>query len=393
MSDSLLHEISDRNLARIAVSSWGVMFMLVMALVVRDHTISNECLIYSQATADWWARRNLYDTASIDGFLYFPHAAIIFTPFALLGHPIGDVIWRLVGLCLFCHGLWRMSRLLSPSHAVRVFALGSFFALAPTFNALRNGQANLPIAALMLHATADLIQKRWWRAALWLTLGLAIKPIILVMILLAGAVYRPMSWRLVVALGIFVAAPFATGDFHYVAMQCRQCLAKLSVSSQPDRAFSDLRGLFWSVGWVMPMSQFLVAQLIAAAATLALSFIAFRRWNDPAASAFVLTLAACYLMLFNPRTEGNSYVILTPMIALPAAILFLDERRRTAAWVLVALSLWLTGNLWAYQLTVHWMKPLACIIFVILMLRELLRKSIEDWRPSVPGIVRLPPAA
>jgi hypothetical protein len=387
-------EISDKHLSQVAWTLWGMMFVFVAAQVLHNDRPdnSNECWGYARATSAWWDRENLYDITNIDGFLYLPQAAIIYTPFAVLNHPIGDVLWRLVGLCAFCHGLWRMSKLLSPSQALRVFAIGSFIALAPTYNALRNGQANLPLAALMLHAAVDLVEKRWWRAAIWLTIGLAVKPIILVMVLLAGALYRPMSWRLAIALAVFLLSPFAAGGFHYVLTQYQQCWIKLSMSSQPNRPFSDLRGLFWSIGFVIPMSVFLVMQLIAAAATLALCFIAFHRWKDPAASAFVLTLTACYLMLFNPRTEGNSYVILVPMIALPAALLFLDNRRPLAAWILVALSTWLISypwSSWGYKMTVHWMKPLACVIFIILMLRELLRKSIADWpesaRPRLPA--------
>jgi len=388
------NEISDKHLSQFAWMLWGMMFVFVAALVLHNdrEDNSNECWGYARATSAWWAGENLYDTTNIDGFLYLPQFAVIYTPFAVqcpgrlgskLTHPIGDVLWRLAGLYVFCIGLWRMSRLLSPSQALRVFAFSTIIALAPTYNALRNGQSNLPLAALMLHAAVELVEKRWWRAAIWLTIGFAVKPIILVMILLAGVLYRPMSWRLAIALAVFLLSPFAAGGFHYVLTQYQQCWIKLSMSSQPDRALSDLRGLFWSIGCVIPMSVFTVMQLIAAAATLALCFVAFRRWNEPAASAFMLTLTACYLMLFNPRTEGNSYVILTPMIALPAALLLLDDRRRRAAWILVALSIWLTGNLWAYKYTVHWMKPLACIIFLILTLRELLRKSIADWPPSV----------
>ncbi|MGD0390217.1 MAG: glycosyltransferase family 87 protein [Tepidisphaeraceae bacterium] len=388
------YQISNKHLSEFAWMLWGMMFVFVAAQVLHNDSPdnSNECWGYARATSAWWARENLYDTTNIDGFLYLPQAAIIYTPFAVLNHPIGDVLWRLVGLGAFCHGLWRMSKLLSPSQALRVFAIGSFIALAPTYNALRNGQANLQIAALMLHATVDLVQHRWWRAAIWLTVGFAVKPIVLVMILLAAALYRPMSWRLAIALAVLLLSPFATGGFHYVLTQYQQCRIKLSMSSQPDRAFSDLRGLFWSIGCVIPMWIYFFMQLFAAAATLALCFIAFRRWNEPAASTFVVALAACYLMLFNPRTEGNSYVILTPMIALPAALLFLDNRRRLAAWVLVALSAWLISypwTSWGYRLTVHWMKPLACIIFIILLLHELLRNSGADWpeptRPRLPA--------
>jgi hypothetical protein len=395
MSDSPPDKIRDKSLVLIALILWGVMFVVGTAHVVRDIRYQNECLIYAQATSDWWAGRDMYlatwtgdylhyDPAGIDSFLYFPHAAILYTPFALLGHPVGDVVWRFLGLSLFCHSLWLMSKLLSPNHALRVFALGSFVAMAPAYNSLHNAQVNLPLAAVMVYTTVALTQKRWWRAVGWLMLGLALKPIIFVMILLVGAVYRPMRWRLALPLAFFFLLPFATQNFHYVLSAYHQCRMKLSRASHPNRAFSDLRGLIWKLGWIIPFSLLAVFQVIAAAATLVLCFIATRRWKEPAMSAFVLMLTACYLMLFNPRTEGNSYVILAPVIALPAALLFLDPRRHLAAWVLVGIAFCLTGNLWAYRLTLHWLKPLACVVFVILMVRELLRKSIQDWPLVMP---------
>ncbi|HEX4055538.1 MAG TPA: glycosyltransferase family 87 protein [Tepidisphaeraceae bacterium] len=382
--------ISDKRLAQIALILWGLLFAAGTEHIVRSVNHQNECLIYAQASSDWWSGKDMYqfdfsdgafrsNSGWIDGFLYFPQSAILYTPFELFGHPVGDVAWRLVGLSLLCHGVWRFSKLLAPDRALRIFALASFVTVGPTFNALHNGQVNLPLAATMLYATAELIQKRWLRAAVWLMLGLALKPIIMVMILLVGAVYRPMRWRLALALILFALAPFATREFRYVVTEYQQCRLKLLRSSQPDRAFSDLRGLFWALDWVMPMSTLLVLQLIAAGGTLWLCLKTFRRWNDPAASLFVLTLSACYLMLFNPRTEENSYVILAPVIALPAALLFLDPRRRTAAWILVGIAFCLTGNLWGYHATVHWLKPLACIIFIVLLVRELLKKSSMDW--------------
>lgn len=385
MELSARHDISERRWGVYALLSWMLLFAVVAVKVVRYNDISNECLVYAPASWNWWAGRDLYYVATIDGFLYLPQAAILYTPFAWLGHPVGDIVWRLFGLSLFCGGLWRLANVFSRAHAVRVFAVGSFVALFPTFNALRNAQANLPMAGIMLISVADLIERRWWRAAIWLALGFAIKPIILVLILLAAAIYRPMSWRLPVALAVCMLMPFAAGGFHYVLHQYDLCWIKMTMSAHPDRAFSDLRGLLWSLGWMMPMPLYTALQMIAAVGTLWLCVYALRRWPEPAGSAFVLTLCCCYLMLFNPRTEENSYVILTPMIALPAGLLFLDDRRRWAAWVLVALSVGLTGNLWGYKLTVYWLKPLTCVIFVVLVLRELFRNSISAWR-GVGGV-------
>ncbi len=52
------------------------------------------------------------------------------------------------------------------------------------------------MAGLMMLATVDLVDKRWWRAAAYLSLGLAIKPLCLVLVLLAAVLYPATMWRL-----------------------------------------------------------------------------------------------------------------------------------------------------------------------------------------------------
>lgn len=371
---------------------WGGMFAFVAFRASRFVLDSNECLTYAQATHNWWAHQALYQLSNIDGYLYLPQAAILYTPFARLGHPVGDVIWRFAGLSVFCVGLWRLANLLMPSKVNRVFAVATLLSFAPAFNSLRNAQVNLPLAGLMMHTAVDLAQKRWWRAGTWLTLGLALKPIMIVMLLLAGACYRPMILRLLACLAVLAILPFACASPQYSCAQLYMFCEKLFLAAQPDRLFSDLRSLIGWMGYLIPMPIYCVMQTLAALAALGVTLIAFRRWREPAAAVFLLALSACYLMLFNPRTEGNSYVILTPLLAVPAGILFVQNRRRPVAWVLAALTVLLTGNLWGYQLTVHWMKPLACIVFVALLVRELLYGAIEDWpldaRDEKPQIAR-----
>jgi hypothetical protein len=363
---------------------WVAMFSFVAVRASHFVFDANECLTYGRATQNWWAHQPLYKLSNIDGYLYVPQFAILFSPFALAGHPVGDVIWRFAGLCLFCSGLWRAGRLLLPAKADAIFAIATLIAFAPTFNALRNAQVNLHLAGLMLHTAVDLARKNWWCSAIWLTLGLALKPIIIAPLLLSAACYRQTIPRLIVCLLVFALFPFAFAPPDYCLSQLYLFWEKLIIAAQPDRLFSDLRSLIAFLGFMIPMNVYFLIQIIAALATLALALLAIRRWREPAAAVFLLALSASYLMLFNTRTEGNSYVILTPLFAIPAALLFVQHRRLIAASLLTFLTIWLTGNLWAYRLTVHWLKPLACIIFTVLLVRELLYGDSSNWPISAP---------
>ena len=370
---------TSRRLFALAWVVWGAMFAFVAFRASKFVFDSNECLIYGRAAQNWWGRANLYDLSNIDGFLYLPQAAILYTPFALAGHPLGDVAWRFCGLSVFCWGLWRLGKILSPASPKRVFAYATFLAFAPAFNALRNAQVNLPLAGLMLHTAVDLAQRRWWRAAAWMTIGLAMKPIMIVMILLAGACYRGVIRPLAICLLLLAVFPFLMGPWDYVVSQMQMFFEKLLLAGAPDRLFSDLRSLVGWLGFMIPMPIYLAMQVAAALVTLWLGIMAVRRWPEPAAATFILALSASYLMLFNPRTEGNSYVILTPVLVIPVALMVIENRRREAVLAMIVLTACLTGNLWAYKLTVHWLKPAACILFVAMMVRELLRGTMQDW--------------
>ena len=371
-----------RRLMWIAWGLWGFAIFVVAILVFIHPFNTNLCSTFSPSSRNWWAGRNLYFPASIDGFLYFPQFAIIFSPFAFAGNPAGDVAWRAAGLALYCIGLWRLARLLSPQNAPLVFALGTFAVVAPALSSIRCGQANLHIAGFLLNTTVELSRKRWSAAASYLLLALAVKPIIFVMLLLAATVYRPIIWRLAVGLMVFVLVPFATANPHYVIAQYQACAAKLLVAALPDRAFCDLRGIFWTLGWIIPQSLLAMMQVVAAIGTVGLCLLAKRRWNEPQRSVFLAALSACYLMLFNPRTEENSYVILAGILGIPAAVLYLDQRRLIGGSMLVGIGIWFSCDGWAYHLTDPWLKPLACVVATILLIRELLRRDSPGQLPA-----------
>ena len=370
-----MSKASKHRLMLFAWGLWGLAILLVSILVYIHPFNTNLCWTFSPSSLNWWAGRKLYYyyARAIDGFLYLPQFAILYSPFAFAGNPVGDTAWRLAGLALYCAGLWRLAKLLSPQNAPLVFALGTLAVFAPALSSIRCGQSNLHIAGFLLNTTVELARKRWSAAAFYLIVALAAKPIIFVMLLLAAAVYWPMIWRLAVGLAVFVLFPFATQNPHYVLAQYHDFTAKLLIAAQPDRAFCDLRGIFWAIGWVIPQSLLMEMQVVAAIAALGLCLLAKGRWNEPQRSVFVAALSACYLMLFNPRTEENSYVILAGILAIPAAVLYLDHRRLMGGLALVGIGLWFSCDGWAYHLTDPWLKPLACVVFTILLIRELLR--------------------
>jgi hypothetical protein len=346
--------------------------------VLWDPSYHSVYYLFPEAAGNWWAERPLY-TPFIDFFQYLPQAAILQTPFWLLGTPVGDLLWRWLGIALLLAGLWRLARLLAPDSPRPAFALIALLTLLPSLASARNGQPNLQIAALLLHAALDLAAGRYTRSAAILVLSFAMKPVALVMVLLVGALYAPMRWRLAAGIAIAAVIPFLTQDPSYVVDQYAGAFAKMLRSAQPDRnMFTDLNGVYWTfAGASLDRWLLLAIQLAAALGALVLGWIAVRRRTPAEAAITVWTLACCYLMLFNPRNEANAYVILAPAVAAFTAVRLPDpaERRIGAAIagaIVVAFALGgLTRSL--HELTSPWLKPVLAAAFTALIVRAVLR--------------------
>lgn len=367
----------ERWLAVLAWVAWFVVFTVVAVLVSRNPIKHNDCGIYRGASQQWWAGKGLYvnnRNGGTDGFLYFPQFAVAYSPFAALDFPVGDIAWRAVGLGLFVAGLWRISQIPSFERRFFIFALVTVGTLPPALASLRNGEANLHIAGFMLQTAVEIRYRRWSLAALWLSAGIVAKPIMLVMALLSAAIYRPIIWRLALGIALCLILPFAFQHTHYVALQYHEYLSVLNLASNPPDLYCNIRGLFGKMGWVMSRKVFNSVAMTAAGATLGLCLLAERRWPDPMRIFFILAFAACYLMLFNPKTEANSYVILSPIVALPAAVLLsLFDRPRASAG-LYLLSFLLICDAWAYRATENWLKPIAALVVLTLLVRLLLSR-------------------
>lgn len=358
-----------------AISVWVISFAAVAFLVggglllksslCKTYACSDDVWrAYTGAARHWLARAPLYNLRNIDLFQYFPQAAIVLVPFSWLGAVAGGVVWRAAGWALYGSAAWRVTRLW-PDQSL--FLLMSLFLLGPAAMSLLSGQTNLPLAAAVLHAACELGRERRGRATFWLMLALALKPIALVPVLLTLVQYPRMRGPLLLGLLLFLLAPFVTAPPAYVIEQYRTCGMKLLMSSQPDRYFEELRGLLWKLGWSISSRVLLALQLIAALGAAGLSLQIRRRWREPFAALMMYALAAAYLMLFNPRTQPNSFVIIAPAAALPAALLLVRGRARAALPLLAMLLFW-SG---AARIAEFWLKPLASIAFAVLLVREI----------------------
>ena len=349
---------------------WIILWVVIAGMIVGgdDRSVTTA---YRPAALAWVQGEDMYAEAkeSGHGFLYFPHAAILYVPFAVLPEPAGDILWRGLGLLLLAAGIFRTSHILADDTEIP-FGYVAFASTVLCVSCLRIGQSTLPMTGIMLLAVDAMYRSKWNSATAWLTLAVAIKPLAVVLVLLSAAVHVPMRLRLAVGMVVGALLPFVLQSPAYAAWQFQQCGAMLQVAAElgNESWWAQAFGMLKAFGLETPGPVQTAARLVAALATCAVCWIAFRRFDSRRAHLWLYTLTAVYLMLFNPRTENSTYCILGPALGCFLA----DEvlrRRPIRAWLLGALTVAAAGS---YEIGKFftpegarpiWLAPLACLVF------------------------------
>lgn len=336
---------------------------------------------YRTAALHWWAGEDPYTYRDHDGFLYLPQAAVIFSPFACLPFYAGEVLWRMATFGLYAWAIVRLARTwLDPGHDGRALLLLSLLAIPASLASLRNAQFDLPLAALIVLAGSEVARSRWTAAAVFLSVAIAMKPLAAVPLLLYGALYaRPMVPRLSIGLAVVVLFPFLNGNPAFVAHEYVRCYETLRWATDANEPrYSDLSALLSHVGINLPDLVEMIVRAIFALVYLGLGFLAVRRLEPARAAWTIAALAADYLMLFNPRTETCSYVVLAPWTAGLALLALASGAHRALGWFLVFASIGFACDAFPYihGLTDRWLKPLLAVAFLPILVRFALGKIV-----------------
>ncbi len=376
---------------RFAWAGWVALFLVMAAIIAHDSTRS-VLAVYRFGSTQWIAGRTLYEFTGIGGFTYLPHAAILFIPFALLPPLAGEVLWRLLNIAVFAVGLSGFARLAGERSGKDLFPLMTLVTLPLAWGCARNGQATLLMTGFMLLAAADLARSRWWRSTLWLALAVAVKPLAIVLVLIIGARERHMTLRLAAGMALLALFPFATQHPAYVAGQYAASIQNMALSAHVGVV---------AHGWTTPFTALRVAgidvpervqtvmRLAAAVATLALYGMARRRQGAAAAAVHAYSLAAVYLILFSPRTENNTYVMLGPVIGVFLTQAVRAEQRTGEAVLLGGILAVLLGSRQLeHLLTPHasdgWLSPLMASFVAVYLVAKLF--ATDERRRGGAGI-------
>ena len=321
----------------LALAIWMVPLWVISCMVFVNPEYRSVTSVYRKAVEDWWAQQNLYAGFS---YHYLPQFVFLYAPFQLLPSPAGGLLWRSVSLCLLMGGLWRLLRQQFGNDAPRAFLWATLLVMPLSLGALRNGQANLLFAALTLQAVACLSLRQWSAAVVLMLLALVTKHLGLVLMGLAVLVYPPLRWRLVLGLLALAGLPFVFGSPAYVRSQYHEFFDHVPVCAAViEHRFADLNGIIRTFGGELNGGVSTVMRALAGGVTLGVWWMGARRWTDPLRAIWLYALVTVYLMLFNPMTETNSYVIAAPAYGLWAVWALSGTETRRIGWFLAGMVL------------------------------------------------------
>lgn len=375
----------DRRRQRVAWILWGAVFSVFTVVSIIRPEMRTVLPVYRYASDAWLSGRGIHP--GIDYPLPF---VILFTPFARIPLSASQILWRALEMGVYVSSLWRLARVVEPGPR-RLFLLVSILALPAAFGSIKNGQTNLLLAGAMAHAAVDWISARRRSTVAWLIVAVIVKPIGLVMVLLLVAVDLTLIPWFAGGLLLTAALPLLFDPWPYVVAQYRAWGADLlSIAPSGEHRFDDINGLFRTVDLHVPTQWMLLVRAAAAALTLAVWWVASKRLAQPQRGLMLLGLSAAYLMLFNPRTESNSYVILSHSIAALALFVLVVQGRRIG-WLLVALDVAMANGSFGktvWLITRLWLMPVLAAVFFAFLVSEVWRSRSH---PTVPREDSPPP--
>lgn len=366
-------------------TTWFVLAFVISTTVAYSIVIDQERSVtpaYRSAVMNWFNSKPLYNMSG-HGFLYLPQAALTFAPWAVLPHGMSEVVWRLCIIYALAYACYRINQKLGGDG--RSFWTISICTTVLAWGCARNGQSTLAITAMMMLAAIDLSEARWWRATALLSLAVAFKPLAIVMVMLAAAVYPKASWRLALGMVLVAAAPFLTQRPDYVMSQYVDCFRSLQVTFNvgENEKWAQFFGMLEVARIDLPKPIRTGVRLAAALGTLFACWKAAQVLAPQRAAHYLFAFSACYLMLFNSRTEGNTYAMVGPVYGvLLAEALFRWKDRRAANWMIAAVSL----SVLNYELAILisprpdaiWISPLVCTgvsVYLVMQLMQELKQA------------------
>ncbi|MDB2384437.1 DUF2029 domain-containing protein [Endozoicomonas sp.] len=379
-----------QSLSRAEKITIGVWVLVAALMVLKSITSPNHSTVsdeYTLGASRWLAGDNLY--AGAVGFLYLPQFAFLYSIYSPLPLWASEAVWRLTQLVVLLYSVFAFAGLMQKPGEKSFFPLLSVAIICISTASFRNGQANIMLLGVLLLSTVMLAEKQWNKATALMTFGLIVKPTFIIFYLLAGALNRPLYWRLPLGLLVAFLIPMLFKGSVYVVEQHQNFVITLQQAiaygeEGPKLTWASFFAIFPQVAEFTVAAEIQqVTRLILAPVTLAIAWYASKKYPRKMACYYTYALATCYLMLFNPRNETNDYALLSVAIGYWLAVSkhrFHNVKYHLFIWLFVLgfvaskYVVLLTPGMWA------WWKPVMGVFFTVFLLQRLFSQMKKPYR-------------
>ncbi|MFQ3573908.1 MAG: glycosyltransferase family 87 protein [Thermodesulfovibrionales bacterium] len=313
---------------------WLITFAIISLLVIDAPTKRSVVPVYIKAVENWVQKTDLY---TLGNYHYLPQFVFIYYPFYILGSPLGDVVWRLISLAIFVIGIWQLVNHLFSEQRHYFFLVITLLVVTPTIGALRNGQANLIFAGMLLLIVYFILVKRWWVVSFLLVSLIMTKQIGLVITGLVIFAYPQVALKIALFTACWVLLPFVFSDHDYVISQYISAIGEMTRAVGLKRSFADINGFLALFGLKLEGLYSISIRVFAGLLTLLTWLYIKSRFAERYIGMYLMVLSTGYLMLFHPMTEQNSYVIVSVPIAIFALMLHSDLNLKYKSYLLMSI--------------------------------------------------------
>lgn len=324
------------HLGRTAIGLWVVLLGVTCVRPLFQPVKGTLYPTYATAGEEFAAGRRLYDVPHphTDNFRYAPVVAAGFVPFTLLTPGVGGLVWRVLGAGLFLTGLSAWAGRVCPGVRREWVFL---FALPLSLGSLFNGQANVPVAGLLLWAAVLAADGRWAAGAVLVAGAALFKGYPLAFGLLV-CLAAPLRFGLPLAGAVLagLALPYLAQSADYVTDQYRYWAENLGRDDRTGfplyAGHQDVHMLLRVVGVDVPRDPYRLVQAATGAAAAAV--MGWQLWRGVPRREVVLnalTLGLCWMTTFGPVVEGSTFILLAPVMARELA-----DRAGRPAWARLA---------------------------------------------------------
>ncbi len=336
----------------------------IVFTVFFQNDITSDTSTYFQAGRHWLMGLPLYQMNK--PFLYFPHTALIYSWLSDIPQSVYKILFPLITLAMICRGLYRIA-MMNLHGALPTYFFGmSIAVMLLGFVAVLKGNLDLLITGLMLLAVAEILDERWWIAALYLVIGFVLDPKTLILLLLARSIFRTVFFKAVSLVLLFALLPFFFQKTAYVWQQYGALFhiwKNLDGSSLQNIDFFSLLHHF---GWGLCVQVQGTIRIITGVAFFIFCFYVRLRFEKSTFCVLIYTIAAIFLLLFNPKSEFQDLIILAPALGYFTVYHYLNNDR-VCFGVLVALTgllfLSLLLSVLVNSASISCLPPLCVMIF------------------------------